>query len=106
MGELLIGNATQPYLGQAQITLYGMKEDQHIVYDNAVEAGNKILANTALLSIYGEPRKTRSRLLNSAFKGNLTVKVEAGLGWRVNETIAFAATALSYEENDRCRGSY
>ena len=77
-----------------------MKEDQHIVYDNAVEAGNKILANTALLSIYGERRITRSRLLNSAFKGNLTVKVEAGLGWRVNETVAFAATALSYEEND------
>ena len=53
MGELFIGNATQPYIGQAQITLYGMKEDQHIVYDNAVEAGNKVLANTALLSFYG-----------------------------------------------------
>ena len=27
MGELLIGNATNPYLGQAQFTLFGMKED-------------------------------------------------------------------------------
>ncbi len=63
MGELLIGNATNPYLGEAQITLYGMKEDQHIVYDNAVEAGNKIIANTALLAFYGQTRITRSRLL-------------------------------------------
>lgn len=100
MGELLIGNATTPYLGQAQFTLYGMKEDQHIVYDNSVEAGNKIIANTGLLSFYGQSRIIRSRLLNTAYKGNLTVKVEPGLDWKVNETVVFVATALDWDEND------
>lgn len=71
-----------------------------MVYDNAVEAGNKILANTALLAFYGQTRNTRSRLLQTAYKGNLTVKVESGLGWRVNETVVFPATALNWDEND------
>jgi len=53
MGELIIGNETDPFLGQATITLYGNKQDQHIVYDNAIEAGNKILANTGLIKMYG-----------------------------------------------------
>lgn len=77
-----------------------MKEDQHIVYDNSVEAGNKIIANTALLAFYGQTRITRSRLLGTAYKGNLTVKVESGLGWQVNETVVFVATALDWDEND------
>jgi hypothetical protein len=49
MGELIIGNETNPFQGEAKITLYGLKEDQHIVYDNAIEAGNKVLANTGLI---------------------------------------------------------
>jgi len=56
MGELLIGNETNPYLGNATITLYGMKADEQIVYENAIEAGNKVLANTAIMSIFGRPR--------------------------------------------------
>jgi len=48
-GELIIGNETNPFQGTARITLFGEKENQHIVYDNAIEAGNKILANTGLL---------------------------------------------------------
>lgn len=65
-GELFIGNKTHPFKGQAQITLYGEKDNQHIVYDNAVEAGNKIIANTNLIQIYGKPRLTRTRLLTIA----------------------------------------
>jgi hypothetical protein len=49
MGELIIGNETNPFQGEAKITLYGLKQDQHIVYANAIEAGNKILANTGLI---------------------------------------------------------
>ena len=67
MGELHIGNETSPFQGQALITLYGDKRDQHIIYDNAIEAGNKVLANTGLMSFWGVPRPfTRSRLLQTA----------------------------------------
>ena len=61
-GELIIGNQTIPYQRNANIVLYGEKENQHIVYSNAIEAGNKILLNTASLSIVGKPRSRISRL--------------------------------------------
>jgi hypothetical protein len=39
-----------------------------MVYTNAIEAGNKILANTNRISIFGMPRKNyRSKLLVDAF---------------------------------------
>jgi hypothetical protein len=65
MGELLIGSENAPFAGQAMITLFGMKQDEHIVYENAIEAGNKILANTALISMWGQQRSTRTRLLKT-----------------------------------------
>jgi hypothetical protein len=56
------------------------------VYENAIEAGNKVLANTAKLSIYGKPRKTtRSRLFRTIHPGNTTLTVEPGLDWQVGE---------------------
>lgn len=61
-GELIIGSETNPFKGQAQITLYGEKESEQIVYTNAIEAGNKIIANTGLMKIYGQPRIGMSRL--------------------------------------------
>lgn len=45
-GELIIGTADTPFKKNAKITLFGEKENQHMVYDNAIEAGNKILVNT------------------------------------------------------------
>lgn len=65
-GELIIGNATIPFQKNAKITLYGEKANQHIVYDNAIEAGNKIIANTGVISIYGKLRDQVSRLTETA----------------------------------------
>ena len=64
-GELLIGNKTNPYLGDAKNTLYGDKQSESIVYTDAIEAGNKILANTALMSMWGAPRIHQTRLLKT-----------------------------------------
>ena len=37
-----------------------------MVYDNAIEAGNKIIANTNKIQMYGKPRARMSRLTQSA----------------------------------------
>lgn len=55
-GELNIGNSTDPFTGNAKITLYGNKKNQYMVYTNAIEAGDKILVNTGNMSFYGLPR--------------------------------------------------
>lgn len=100
-GELHIGNETNPFEGQAQITLYGYKQDQHIVYDNAIEAGNKILANTGILSFWGVPRPfTRTRLLKTGNPKDLTIQVEAGLSWKENDTVALPSTNIRWSEID------
>lgn len=56
-GELIIGSQAAPYEQNAQITLHGAKETAAIVYDNAIEAGNKLIANVGLVSMFGKPRK-------------------------------------------------
>jgi len=101
MGELIIGNETNPYLGNATITLYGDKADDQIVYENAIEGGNKVLANTATIKMYGMPRKsTRSRLLKTVFPGNTTFTVEAGLDWTIGEDVALPSTTINWRELD------
>jgi len=51
-----------------------------MVYDNAIEAGNKLIANVNLVSMYGKPRKFQyTRLLESVKKGTTSFNLAAGL---------------------------
>ena len=43
-GELIIGNQTHPYNGEAKIVLYGEPNDETLAYSMTVETGNKVLA--------------------------------------------------------------
>lgn len=61
-GELIIGNATHPYEMEGRITLYGEKDSKAIVFDNAIEAGNKLIANVGLVQMYGKPRSKASQM--------------------------------------------
>jgi hypothetical protein len=61
-GELHVGTKTHPHTGNVTITLYGEKNAETIVYDNAVEAGNKLIANVGKLYMYGQQRSRMSRL--------------------------------------------
>ena len=54
---MIIGSKDAPYEKNAQITLHGKKATAAIVADNAIEAGNKLIANVGLVSMYGKPRK-------------------------------------------------
>lgn len=40
----------------AKIKLYGEKNAETTVYDNAIEAGNKLIANVGKLNMFGLPR--------------------------------------------------
>jgi hypothetical protein len=52
-------------MGSAEITLFGLKDDDSIVFVDTVEGGNKVIANTGLISMWGIPRSYRSRLLKT-----------------------------------------
>jgi hypothetical protein len=70
-GELHIGSKEYPMKKNARITLYGSKDMETIVYDNAIEAGNKLIANVNVMKIYGEKRSWKmTRLTRPALKGS------------------------------------
>lgn len=56
-GILRIGSEDYPFTKKATITLYGTRNEETIVYDNAIEAGSKVLANINKVFMYGIKRK-------------------------------------------------
>lgn len=67
-GEMALGTPEAPLTNSVTITLVGEKNAETIVYDNAVEAGNKVIAVTGKFSAYGIKRddSRMSRLLQPA----------------------------------------
>lgn len=79
-GELHIGSKEYPMEKNARITLYGEKSAETIVYDNAIEAGNKLIANVNIMRIYGKARQWKmSRLREEVLKGAKEFKIDANL---------------------------
>ena len=94
-GELHIGSKDLPYPKQARITLYGAKEEDAIVYDNAIEGGNKLIANVNKISIWGQARKqTVTRLTAEALFGANSFKVEPGLDLVAGDRLGLAPTSF------------
>lgn len=95
-GELHIGTKEKPFEHKARITLYGEKNMETIVYDNAIEAGNKLIANVNVMRIYGKARGWKmSRLREPALKGSNTFTIDAGLDIVEGDRLALLPT--SYE---------
>jgi hypothetical protein len=100
-GELHIGSAEYPFLGKARITLHGEKETEAMVYDNAIEAGNKLIANVGLMSIYGTPRKQMiTRLHAEAKKGDNKITVEPNLDLVPGDRLGLTATSFKSLASD------
>jgi hypothetical protein len=70
-GELIIGSKENPFSKNAKITLLGDRNQKNMIYDNNVEAGNKIIANLGTISLIGAKRGWKmTRLLTEAKKGD------------------------------------
>jgi len=95
-GQLHVGSKENPFTNECKIILYGERNSQAIVYDNAVEAGNKVFANLNIVKMYGKSRKhTMTRLQFPALKGATNFTVEKGLDVVPGDRLALLAT--SYE---------
>jgi hypothetical protein len=100
-GELHIGSEEYPYAKNARITLYGEKQMETIVYDNAIEAGNKLIANVNILRIYGKARGwSMTRLSSPAEKGSNSFYVEAGLDIVPGDRLALLPTSYDPHTHD------
>jgi hypothetical protein len=100
-GELHIGSKEYPMEKNARITLYGEKDAETIVYDNAIEAGNKLIANVNVMKIFGKPRSWKmTRLHKPALAGSNQMFVEPGLEVRVGDRLALLPTSYDPEHMD------
>ena len=99
-GELFIGNATNPFEGNATIRLFGNSTDESLAYSATIEGGNKILAVLGTASIYGKPRDTLSRLRGTVYRGDLTAIVSPGLDWVKGDLLALMPTTTSPKNID------
>jgi hypothetical protein len=79
-GNLNLGTPEEPLTANVNITLHGEKNAEAMVYDNAVEAGNKLIAVTGRVQAYGKPRKGKAtRLTQPALRNESSFFVEPGL---------------------------
>jgi hypothetical protein len=100
-GELHIGSEEEPFPNTARITLHGEKENEHIVYDNAIEAGNKVLANVGVVKMYGKHRTGKlTRLHAEVFKDEIEIYVEPGLDWVEGDRIALGPTSFAHDRSE------
>ena len=53
-----MGSPELPYDGLATILLHGEQSSQTVVYSDNIDTGNKMLANTGRINMYGLPRKS------------------------------------------------
>jgi len=106
-GELSIGYnfktkkaAPIPATDKFKITLYGRYQDDTVVYDNVIEAGNKVIASIGKVQLHGTgPKVQQCRLLASVDKGDTEIMVDKLMDdWKVGERI-FIATSGHWAYN-------
>jgi hypothetical protein len=99
-GELIIGNETHPFNGNATIILYGEPEDETLAYSYTVETHNKVLGIVGLAKMYGQPRDRMSRLKATVNRGDKSATVSSGLDWKRGDKLALMPTALQNLHTD------
>jgi hypothetical protein len=100
-GHLEIGNETHPFNGSAKITMFGEKNFESMAFDNAIEGGNKLIANVGVIKMYGQPRTGKlTRLHAEVSKGSNTIYVESGLDWVAGDRIALGPTSFTHDRSE------
>jgi hypothetical protein len=72
-----------------------------MVYDNAIEAGNKIISNVGLIKMFGMPRTNKiSRLNQNVNKGDTVLYTDTGLDLVQGDRIALTASSYRYDTGE------
>ena len=71
------------------------------MYDNAIEAGNKLIANVNIMRMYGKHRSWKmSRLRRPAEKGQSEIWIDPGLEIYPGDRLAVLTTSYEAHHND------
>jgi len=98
----VLGNETHPLEDNVVIELVGERNAETMVYDNAIEAGNKLIAVVGRMQAYGKKRddSIMSRLTQVANKGDTGFFVEPGLDWVAGDRLGLLPTSYQWDTFD------
>ena len=102
-GELIVGNKTNPFTGNANFILHGQRSDRDIYFhDKMFEGGNKVIANTGKLNFYGALVDVKfTRLAAKANVGDTTITlVDTPLSWKAGDQLGIAPSGRDYTQRD------
>ena len=102
-GELIVGTEETPFMGNVTFELHGDRSSLDIYFhEEMFEAGNKVIANTGKLRMYGKNVGTKwTRLAETAQAGqSYIVLVDDPTDWTVNDELGIAPSGRNYEERD------
>ena len=101
-GKLLAGNATNAYENPIEIILLGGKTANDLVIDSFIESGNKILAVTGEMNLYGKiPKTAYTRLTRSISIGTDVIDLLEAVDWSIGSEIVIGPTEKFYNPEKR-----
>ena len=91
-GKLKAGNSSSPFSSKLTIKIYGNKSDRGIVIDE-FETGNKLIAVTGLLALYGQsPGTVWTKLRSPAMKDAESITVDGASGWSEGDQLVIGSS--------------
>jgi len=81
--------------------MHGKRNDEYLALSNNFEAGNKIIANTGLVKMYGKKRKlTHTRLFKPVNSKSTTIFVSPGLEIFKGDKLGLLPTSFAAGASD------
>jgi parallel beta-helix repeat protein len=102
-GELIVGTEDEPFTGKAIFTLHGTRADRDIYFhDKMFEGGNKVIANTGKLRMYGKTVGRKwTRLANTANAGQRWILLaDEPTDWAVGDELGITPSGRDYTQRD------
>jgi hypothetical protein len=102
-GELIVGTEDERFKGQVEFRLHGTRADKDVYFhDRMFEGGNKVIANSGKLRMYGKlvaPHFTRLAVKATAGTNYITVADEP-TDWKAFDQIGIFPSGRNYQERD------
>jgi hypothetical protein len=100
MGTLESGTALVPTPAgiKHEILLHGVRDSDPLFFDSLVEGGNKVLAITGKLNLYGAVKTGWTHLVENAYPGDTLIKLDGTSGWQVGDEIVMKASTFDHLE--------
>jgi len=102
-GELIVGTEDKPFTASMTFELHGERKDSGVYFHTKMfEGGNKVIANTAKLQMYGNPIDvtcTRLAAVANAESDTITI-TDTPTTWKAGDKLGIAPSGRDWEQRD------